>query len=433
VIGTSKQSTSARLGRAVPFVSTALSAALLAACGGGGGSSGPTVPPASTLRVTAAMSNSGYGYTEVPALTWSSIGASQVDLTACTTAGLNAANIGTSGNKQFAAGATAGTYSCTLRGVALDGSSTTTTVTWAVAAPAAATLVTSVPPPSYPAGDGRIDGFNYLNGARGRCGWGMLKHDTRLDQAAVDHAHYMAVNMDQGGKKFDEVYKHTQTPGWLGYTGVTGTDRAAYRGYPVGYVADLLDGGGTPSASYLNFFDEETAGFINSTYHGLGVLGVATDLGMAYDASITSGFFVFNIGVSATIASAQLPAGDAVQTYPCEGESGIATAHGGEIPNPLPSRDWGTNPVGGPILIAVRQGQALTVTSVTMAPVGGAPLTGTLITSANDVNRYLQSNQAAWLPDGRLQRLTRYSVTIKGTNGAVPFTKSFTFTTWDQV
>lgn len=289
-----------------------------------------------------------------------------------------------------------------------------------------------MPPPSYAAGDGRIDGFNYLNGARGRCGWGMLKHDTRLDQAAVDHAQYMAVNIDQGGKTFDEVYKHTQTPGWLGYTGVTGTDRAAYRGYPVGYVGDLLAAGGVGPGD-LGEFAQVVAGFLESTYHGFASLRVATDTGYAYGASARYGFFVLNIGAASSTATTQLPAGDAVQTYPCEGEVGIGTAHAGETLNPLPNRDWMSNPVGTPILIAVRPGQALSISEVTMAPEGGAPLTGTLITSANDVNRYLQPNQAAWLPDGRLQRLTRYSVTIKGNNGAVPFTKSFTFTTWDQV
>lgn len=428
MIATRKQSTSARGGRALPFTALALSAALLAACGGGGGSSGSSTPG---LSVSASMTMATYGYTQQPTLRWTATAASQVDLTACTTTALNATNIGTTGTKQFAAGATAGTYTCTLRATALDGGTATKAITWTVNPPEPSTLVASVPAPSYVAGDGRITGFNYLNGVRGRCGWGLLKQDTHLDQAAIDHAHYMAVNMDQGGKTFDQVYEHTQTPGWLSYTGVSGTDRATYRGYPAGYVGDQLSGGGVGPNDRAEFA-QVAAGFVGSTYHGFAALAVATDTGIGYDASSTSGFFVLNIGAPASIGTDQRPAGDTVQTYPCEGETNVPTPHFSENVNPLPSRDWNANPVGTPILIAVRPGHPLTVTSVTMAPEGGAPLTGTLITSANDVNHFLQPEQAAWLPNGWLQRLTRYSVTIKGTNGAVPFTKSFTFTTWDQ-
>ena len=119
--------------------------ALLAACGGGG-SSGPSTP---SFSVSGSMSkDSSYPYDEAPIASWTSTGASQVDLTACTTPSLNATNIGSSGSRTFPAGAAAGTYSCTVRAVSAGSSTTTATLTWTVAAqlpPTTDGLVTAIP------------------------------------------------------------------------------------------------------------------------------------------------------------------------------------------------------------------------------------------------------------------------------------------------
>lgn len=116
-------------------------------------------------------------------------------------------------------------------------------------------------------------------------------------------------------------------------------------------------------------------------------------------------------------------------TYPCEGSVGVNYRVTNESPNPVPGRDLLASPIGPGILVAVRTGQVLTVTSATMVTVSGnTPVTlRATMTKANDPNNALSDNQALIIPDAALTPSTDYKVTIVGKNGAADFTRTFTF------
>ena len=120
-----------------------------------------------------------------------------------------------------------------------------------------------------------------------------------------------------------------------------------------------------------------------------------------------------------------------VQTYPCQGVTGTYTTLRGEFPNVIATRDYAKNPTGQPIVIMVREGQILTITSasVTETATGVAvPLQPTL-TSATDAQHMVSTSEAIVIPDVPLKQGTSYTVEIKGDNSGQSFIRNFTFST----
>lgn len=295
-----------------------------------------------------------------------------------------------------------------------------------VEVPPAATLVASVPPSTYPKGSDLEAAFNWINTERSRCGMGLLTQDERLDAAAQDHANYQAINVDNGNLK---GLTHEQNPAYPGYTGVDGAARGHYRGYP-GIAGDLDAATDTALRGFQSLF-------ANATYHSLTAQTGLKDIGLGsmrtdrWNAQIT----VVNLAVPViaagpedSIKAAQLPAGDAVVTYPCGGEILLARRHAPEIPTPLPDVDLLTR--GPPITVVVRYPQRLLIKEFVLKTAAGESLTGTLLTAVERPGNLIPS-KAAFIPDAVLPANTAFNVYIRGTNEGQRFEKRFSFSTGD--
>jgi hypothetical protein len=179
-------------------------------------------------------------------------------------------------------------------------------------------------------------------------------------------------------------------------------------------------------------------GLLVAPYHAITMLretrdvGIAirntTDVASAYSPSVAA---VFDYGFTAT-ATYQAIASSDVLTYPCQGTTGTGYRLTDETPNPVPGRNLATSPVGHPIIVMIRKGRVLALTSAAMIKVstGAAIALRTPVTLANDPSNNTYGEHFGYvLPDAALEPSTQYQVTINGSNGATPFTRSFTFTT----
>jgi len=320
-------------------------------------------------------------------------------------------------------------------------------------APNDSTLVTSVPAPTYLATSEEFAAFTQLNAERLKCGFGLLAQSSQLDTAAAGHANYLLRNNKAG---------HFQDPADPFFTGNNALDRANAAGYsPLLVLDDNSDTTGAGANLIAGRGLEAIRSLLSAPYHALSLLSPELDLGvsiMSSDTTGTTGTFgpraisQFNLGL-AQGASSQKPNSADVQTYPCQGTVGTAHTLRNESPNPIPGRDLNANPIGQPIIVAVRPGQGIAVTSASMKEkVSGTVVTlRPALTNENDANAVLNPSQAVLMPDAPLTPNTEYEVSIAGTNttltfdgtkwvstGTNPsitgnatgaFTKTFTFTT----
>jgi uncharacterized protein YkwD len=284
----------------------------------------------------------------------------------------------------------------------------------AVEAPAASTLVTSVPPATYTAGSDLREAYDWLSGVRHRCGFGLLRQDTRLDQASAAHSNYMVLN---------NYVSHTEEVGKAGFTGVTAADRAVSAGYPNPWSAG--DEIATSFANTTTTVLSSVQGLVSGAYHMVGMLGGDRDMGIGYAAGVFSATTITLASV--TQSDLQQLEGAGVTTYPCNGEVISRRVHGPETPSPLPGVDLTT--VGPALLAAVRWPQMLTVSEWTISPQGGSPLSATVLTKSTDPNGRLTIDVAVLIPNSVLAPNTTYNAVLKGTNAGVPFTKTYSFST----
>jgi hypothetical protein len=273
-----------------------------------------------------------------------------------------------------------------------------------------------VPAPTYAAGSQQLAAFNYLNGIRGRCGFGLLKQDTRLDQAADDHANYLALNLQQ-----IQAFAHAQQPGLPGFTGVNAGDRAAFRGYTGSAVDGILQGATSMS------IEDALRVLAQSTYHSISALGGNVDVGFGARSTASSGRFVVGMYGIPQGGAAQRLAGDAVALSPCDGEVNRARRHALEIPDPMPGTAAGT--YGAPLIARVRDDQTLTIDDWTIAPAGGQAVAATLRVQGRDPNNAMVPNMAALIPNSVLAPNTTYNVVLRGKNSGIPFERLYSFTT----
>ena len=283
---------------------------------------------------------------------------------------------------------------------------------------AAATLVTSVPAASY---TGNADiAFLTINEERSKCGFGLLAQNTQLDAAAAAHDAYSVLSWIPGDPPHEEI------PGRAGFTGATQTDRALAKGYD-GRVTEVLGTGPTARAS--------VTALISAPYHLRALFNSYRDVGLAARASGPSAMFPsvsinVNPGTKKGDSSQLLASGDVV-TYPCNGVTGVNFQLRGEDPNPVPGRDLAANPIGTPVLIKVRDGNTLRITSSSMINVGtgAAVVLRPPVGLSNDPNNRYSDSEAYVAPDGPLAKGSAYQVTINGTNNGVAFSRTFSFTT----
>ncbi len=284
-------------------------------------------------------------------------------------------------------------------------------------------LVTSVPAPTYPAGSEELAAFNLLNAERGRCGFGLVAQNAAIDKAAKAHADYQAINY---------YFDHFENKTLAGFTGVSPADRMLAAGYLNAGAANSAD----DTVRILNQTDKTNLGVIsvrnllNAPYHMDGMLMNARDIGISMRSTLDvsksvypSVYAQFDNATTIT-AGPQLQASSVVSTYPCDGTTGTGYQLTQETPSPVPGRDLTANPLGSSVLVAVREGNALLITSYSMTQVtNGTNVTLRSPVNHGPTNRYYITADAPMLPS------TAYKVTISGTNNGQGFTTTFIFTT----
>lgn len=295
---------------------------------------------------------------------------------------------------------------------------------------------TSVPPQpvAYAAGSEELAVLTLLNGERDRCGFGTLAQNAQLDAAARGHANYQLIH---------SLIAHLQDALGFpnGFTGTLPSDRVLAAGYlGAGPVADEIAGFlGTDQKAGLGA--AALRNLLNAPYHLQGLMSGFRDVGIAVRSSLDTGVgrpaVLLQINAAyQRVVGPQLFAGTEVRTYPCEGTSGVNFKLSNEQPNPVPGRDLSINPLGSSIYIAVRAGNIIQITSVSMVSLStGQPVTLRLpITAANDpygpcAEGCFKSHQAYVAADAPLQPNSPYQVTINGSNNGTSFSRTFTFTT----
>lgn len=279
--------------------------------------------------------------------------------------------------------------------------------------------------------------YALLNDERGRCGFGLLAANPALSAAARAHADYLIIN-----RLSTHLENATQFP--EGFTGATPKARVRAQGYAdLGAVTDefalfLSNGGNLPKRGYGML---GVRSLLNAPYHLNGLMSGYRDVGFAVRSNEDTGkgmqavIVQINPAHTASAGPQQLGVSD-VQTYPCEGTTGVNRQLTNETPNPVPGRDLSTVPLGTSVYIAVREGNRLDVTSAAMtrAATGEAVVLRRPVTSSTDPYGPCQSgcfrpHQAYVAPDAPLLPNTAYTVMLAGTNNGTPFSRTFTFST----
>lgn len=284
-------------------------------------------------------------------------------------------------------------------------------------------LVTTVATPTYSSSTEELAAFTLLNAERQRCGFGLLAQSTLLDTAAAGHANYLLRNNMAG---------HFQNMTHPYSTGSNAFDRVLAAGYSPGVILDdNTDTTGSGANVITGRGIASVRSLLSAPYHAVSLLMPELDIGisvMSSDTTGTTGTFgaraiaQFNIALAQGSYS-QKPAGDTVQTYPCDGTVGTAHTLRNESPNPIPARDLAVNPIGQPVVVAVRPGQMIDVTTATMK-VKGTGVAVTLLpalTKATDSNGMMDIGHLVLMPDLPLLPNTEYEVTLKGTNTTTTF------------
>jgi uncharacterized protein YkwD len=301
-------------------------------------------------------------------------------------------------------------------------------------------LVASVPVATFAAGSEELAAFNKLNTERAACGFGQLQQDAALDKAAQAHNDYMTINLS--GRRWSHTEDPVRFP--TGFTGVEPYDRAVFQGYSAesevseGFTGVLQKAGsGVMSVRRL----------LNGPYHARAMLDGWTDVGSSVrtgsdvGSQATTIIGLFKYGYRYTNGKQLQPSGTLL-TYPCNGLVGSAPDLSvNEDPSPAPSRDLAAQPAGAPIMMKVRDGEVLTVSSIAVFGPGDAPVVlMPLMTSDNDFNQRLSRSEAFVMPDQPLAAHTTYRVVINGSIGLPPINgvaqaakpivnHTFTFTT----
>lgn len=289
--------------------------------------------------------------------------------------------------------------------------------------PSGDTLVSSVPTATYAASSEEAKAYDLLNAERQRCGFGLLAQNVKLDVAAQGHAKFLLANNFAG---------HFQDNTKPFFTGNTAGDRATNAGYS---WATMLDDNNDTWGAGANVLTDRglkaVRDLLSAPYHALSLLSPSLDIGVSVMSSDTAGstgthgpraITQINLGL-AQGSYAQKPSGAYVQNYPCQGTVGTKYQLTNETPNPIPGRDLAVNPVGQPVVVVVRPGQILNITSATMVKTSDSSAVALLptITKANDANGMLNPGQAIVIPDLPLLPNTEYTVTLVGTNQTATF------------
>lgn len=288
---------------------------------------------------------------------------------------------------------------------------------------------TAAPAPSYAGGSEELAAFEFLNAERGRCGFGVLAQNPKLDAAARAHADYQLVN-----NLFTHVEDAAGHPS--GFTGATMVERYAFQQYTnLGGAVDEISGL-TGSADKTGFGVGGIRNLLNAPYHLQGLMSGMRESGVAVRSSTDTGTPTARVllqwnGAYTLDAGPQLLRADDVLTYPCDGAGGVDRQLTNESPEPVPGRDLRASPLGTSVYIATRAGNTLAVTAAAMtnARTGAAVTLRPAVTAGNDPQQAYGRNEAYVAADAPLDANTTYQVTVSGSNNGAAFTRAFSFTT----
>lgn len=294
-------------------------------------------------------------------------------------------------------------------------------------------LVSSISAPDYGVTSEELVAFNLLNSERTRCGFGLLSQSPKLDLASKAHADWNLLNNQFSHNEDASVYPN-------GYTGYIPYDRALYQGYsssPGGYGEVMAWRNTTHKAGVAAPL---IRGLLNAPFHlallmkGYRELGVSVQEPNDVGAQNGNAQLVADVSYKNDVGLQKI-ASNSVETYPCEGSTGVSYQLFGESPNPVPGRDLSTSPLGVSILIKVRDGQNLNVTSAALKEtISGAAvqlrgLVGGVNGQADTIDNVFNASTAYVAADSPLRPNTQYTMNLVGTNNGVAFTKTFTFAT----
>lgn len=265
-------------------------------------------------------------------------------------------------------------------------------------------IVTQVAAATYAAGSNELAAFQRLNAQRGKCGFGLLAQNAKLDQMANAHRAYLMANAAIG---------HSETAGLPGFTGDSAANRATAAGYAGGVGEVVVAGGVVPSGA------DSTEELMEFPYHAIVALSGAREVGISWG----SGAMVINTG---------LPAGTLPQvtsdvlTFPCDGTTDVRYRLSNEVPTPFPAEPAGAS--WGPTVSIAGSQVMVTKASIT-GPVGSVAIKAVYTDGGTaDPNGYCKSGHACVIPEA-LSPATKYLVHIEGTQAGARFTKDFGFTT----
>jgi uncharacterized protein YkwD len=289
-------------------------------------------------------------------------------------------------------------------------------------------LVSSVPAPTY--SGQTLSAFEVLNAERARCGFGQLAQNSQIDTAADGHSVWMLKN---------DLQVHDQIPGTAGFTGTTVGDRLRAAGYPSARTwGEVI----SPISDWTKNAEAGVRLLFNAPYHGLGMLRGYREVGIGFrttrDVDLPGEFLSgkLTINLATSLAEVGQTAGkNMVRTYPCEGTQGVLHLLWGESPSPVPDRDLVTRPLGSTVLVAGDVNRKLIITAASMTGPGGVAVAlRPAVTESNDPNgapgrAYLLSHEAFISADAPLATNATYQVSLTGTNGSMPFSRTFSFVT----
>jgi uncharacterized protein YkwD len=264
-------------------------------------------------------------------------------------------------------------------------------------------------------GDMATDGLNWFNFRRQQMGLAPVARNELIDKAALAHSNYQAVN---------DFITHDEVATRRGFTGATVFERLQSAGYPLP-VNNYAFGEVISATGDKNGFGAAEE-LITAIYHRFVVMEPKFLEVGAGIASGNSGYTYFTTNFATpTLNQGGLGIGRLV-TYPFNGQQNLPAVFysNQEQPDPVPDR----NEVGYPVSVHVDITSTLTVSSFTISPRGGAPLSSLLLTKNNDEEITLPS-VAAIIPLDVLQPQTDYDVRFVGTVDKVAVTRSWSFRT----
>ncbi|MEC5215372.1 uncharacterized protein YkwD [Actimicrobium sp. GrIS 1.19] len=265
-------------------------------------------------------------------------------------------------------------------------------------------------------GNTATDGFNRFNFRRQKMGLAALSRNPKIDAAAQGHSNYQKVN--------DRI-THLQKATDPGFTGVNVSDRLTAANYAFtatdGYAyGEVISASGDLSG--VNNAED----LITAIYHRFVIFEPKfLEAGAATAGLSTTGYNFFTVDFAANGLSGGLGTGK-FAVYPYPNQVGINTVFMSdqESPDPVPNQ----NAVGYPISVHADIDTTLTVSSFTVTPRGGQPLSTRLLSHVTDPVE-TPAGAAAIIPLSVLAAATTYDVQFTGTVSNLPVTKSWSFTT----